>query len=439
MFWILAVLPLVLGYTVYIAEVCRHGARSPWVYSPWDNDGRWPGEGQITPSGLRMHYLMGHELRNRFIISEQFLSDNYKDGEVYAYSTDYNRTIMSAQSQLLGLYPAGTGPQIDLEVTKKAVPPIFVKNLSEITEKLGNSALPNRTQVIPIHSEATEESAILDCLSGTCQRLNLLIADRTDDPELAKIYNKYSDVISVIGSYLNITNTAAIEQSNAVWDSLYSNRFHGYEVPEVFRDDELYSRMSSMILEVYKYLYYTDPDQLRLQTSPLLRDIVDYMNLAKLQQTHRKFTLYSAHDTTVMPVLTSLNVTLDSWADYASNIFFILSYENDAGFQVTVYYNDVPVVIKECQVSPCPFDKFTELIYNWSYSNLTEACMSNLLIETQSFSFSEDSSAFSGTSYVGIAVGICLVGLIALIYILRSKRDKFISFKNEVSSREVPL
>jgi hypothetical protein len=378
MLWVLAVLPLALGYTVYIAEVCRHGARSPWAYAPWDNDGRWTAPEQITPSGLRMHYLMGYELRNRFVIQEQFLSQNYRDGEVYAYSTDYNRTIMSAQSQLLGLYPSGTGPEIAPEVTKKAVPPIAVRDLNAITDALGNHALPNRTQIIPIHSEVTEESLILDPLGSSCQALSELSLARHSSSELNEIYAKYPDAISAVASYLNVSNSAAIEQFNSIWDSLFANRFHGYEIPEVFKNETLYERMSNLNLEVYTYLYYTDARMLKLQSSPLLRDIADYMNYARLGQTARKFTLYSGHDTTMLPLLASLNITIDSWADYASSLFFILSYDTSAGFQVSVYYNDEAVILKDCSVSPCPLDKFSEIVYNWSYSDMTEACKAEL-------------------------------------------------------------
>ena len=433
----LAVLPLALGYTVYIAEVCRHGARSPWAYAPWDRDGRWSGEGQITPGGLRMHYLIGHELRNRFILQEQFLSQNYRDGEVYAHSTDYNRTIMSAQSQLLGLYPSGTGPEITPEVTKKAVPPISVRDLNVITKALGNHALPNRTQIIPIHSEATEETLILDPVGGPCQALNELSLARQLSSELNEIYAKYPDAISAVASYLNLTNSAAIEQFSAILDSLFANRFHGYEVPEVFKNETLYERMYNLNLEVYKYLYYTDARMLKLQTSLVLRDIADYMNYARLGQTARKFTLYSAHDTTILPLLASLNITIDAWADYASSLFFILSYDTSAGFQVTVYYNDEPVILKDCSVSPCPLDKFSAIIYNWSYSDMNEACKPALSLSTVAVPSSESSSSYFISTLLVISLSLFFLGLISLIYVLRSRKGRFIFFKDEESSREV--
>lgn len=437
MLWVLAMLPLALGYTVYIAEVCRHGARSPWAYAPWDNDGRWTASEQITPSGLRMQYLLGYELRNRFILQEQFLSQNYRDGEVYAYSTDYNRTIMSAQSQMLGLYPSGTGPEIAPEVTKKAVPPIAVRDLNVITDALGNHALPNRTQIIPIHSEVTEQTLILDPLGGPCQALNELSLARRSSSGLNEIYDKYPDVISAVASYLNLTNLDAIEQFNPIYDSLFANRFHGYDIPEVFKNETLYERMSNLNLEVYKYLYYTDTRMLKLQSSLLLRDIADYMNYARLGQTVRKFTLYSGHDTTILPLLASLNITTDAWPTYASSIFFILSYDTKTGFQVTVYYNDEAVILKDCSVSPCPFAKFAEIIHNWSYSDMTEACKPALSISSVAVSSSESSSSYSMSTLLVVSLSIFLLGLISLICVLRSRKGRFIIFKNEASSREV--
>lgn len=57
-----------------------------------------------------MHYLIGSELRNNLIDETGFLDLEFNIQQIYVRSTPVNRTIMSAHSQLLGLYPPGSGP-----------------------------------------------------------------------------------------------------------------------------------------------------------------------------------------------------------------------------------------------------------------------------------------------------------------------------------------
>lgn len=63
------------------------------------------GPEQLTPSGERQHYLLGMKRRLKYINDLMFLADEYVPGTIYAESTDYNRTQMSAYSHLWGLYP----------------------------------------------------------------------------------------------------------------------------------------------------------------------------------------------------------------------------------------------------------------------------------------------------------------------------------------------
>ena len=79
-----------------VVEVCRHGARAPTSYKPYDA-GKWPwGYGELTPTGQRMHYLNGAEFRRRYVEEFKLFGPAYNETEVYVRSTDCNRTIMSA-------------------------------------------------------------------------------------------------------------------------------------------------------------------------------------------------------------------------------------------------------------------------------------------------------------------------------------------------------
>jgi hypothetical protein len=84
----------------------RHGDRTPCsVYptDPYSDRSQWPvGFGELTAAGKLMHYQLGQWFRARY---KGLLGPDYSELEVEVWSTDVDRTIMSAQSNLAGLFP----------------------------------------------------------------------------------------------------------------------------------------------------------------------------------------------------------------------------------------------------------------------------------------------------------------------------------------------
>ena len=124
---------------VGVIEVCRHGARSPWDLLPW-NQKYWSEVGQLTSVGMRQHWLIGYEFRRRYIVNERLIPPFYNSSNVYLRSTDYHRTIQSAESQLQGLFPEGPSLRVTTQ-NALALPPIGIQNLTDILDVLGDSAV----------------------------------------------------------------------------------------------------------------------------------------------------------------------------------------------------------------------------------------------------------------------------------------------------------
>lgn len=83
----------------------RHGVRSILIDYPndttktyWDKYG---GYGQLTAVGMNQLYDFGLFFKDRY---SSFLDPVYKKSQVFARSTDYDRTLQSVESFLAALY-----------------------------------------------------------------------------------------------------------------------------------------------------------------------------------------------------------------------------------------------------------------------------------------------------------------------------------------------
>jgi hypothetical protein len=135
----------------FVFNIFRHGARGPVLTGNIETDmfGKaWQGDGELTAIGMRMHYLLGVSNKIKY---EGFLSKHFLPNELYVMSTYKNRTMMSALSQLNGLYPPETGPLIPKESEGIAVPPVSIKDLKDIQKDLNLDAVKFRAQAVPVH------------------------------------------------------------------------------------------------------------------------------------------------------------------------------------------------------------------------------------------------------------------------------------------------
>ncbi|VDK47951.1 unnamed protein product [Cylicostephanus goldi] len=102
-----------------VQVVWRHGDRSPTHTYKKDliREVNWTfgggGWGQLSTIGMRQHFEFGKQLRKRYIVENEFLSKTYNSKEIYVRSSDYNRTIISAMSNLMGMYSYNNNASIE--------------------------------------------------------------------------------------------------------------------------------------------------------------------------------------------------------------------------------------------------------------------------------------------------------------------------------------
>uniref|UniRef100_A0A8C6T5U3 Lysosomal acid phosphatase n=1 Tax=Neogobius melanostomus TaxID=47308 RepID=A0A8C6T5U3_9GOBI len=106
----------------FLCGLFRHGDRSPIRAYPTDpyQESAWPqGFGQLSQVGMQQHYNLGQFLRKRYT---GFLNESYDRHEISVRSTDYDRTLMSAEANLAGLYPPSGSQVFNPNVKWQPVP-----------------------------------------------------------------------------------------------------------------------------------------------------------------------------------------------------------------------------------------------------------------------------------------------------------------------------
>jgi hypothetical protein len=92
-----------------IIDFFRHGARTPLTVDSqgidmlnikWEN-----GKGALTNIGIRQHYLAGLNIRDKYVNDKKLFIEYYDPDEFSILSTDVDRTIVSAYSRVLGIFP----------------------------------------------------------------------------------------------------------------------------------------------------------------------------------------------------------------------------------------------------------------------------------------------------------------------------------------------
>jgi hypothetical protein len=109
--------------------VWRHGDRTPLFFIPTD-PGNGPeswteGCGELSRKGIEQEYHLGELIRQRYT---DFLPQQYNGREFYVYSSNLNRTLMSGQAVLAGMFPR------DGETPMDRVNPIPIHNYVPIEQ-----------------------------------------------------------------------------------------------------------------------------------------------------------------------------------------------------------------------------------------------------------------------------------------------------------------
>ncbi|OXA51474.1 prostatic acid phosphatase [Folsomia candida] len=325
----------------------RHGDRTPIVQYPNDplqNETLWfpyaTGFEAITKKGKQMHYDFGQYLRKRY---EGFLSPVYSQKEIYVQSSDADRAIMSAMSNMAGMWP-----------------PTPEDPRSEWNPQL-------QWQPIPIHTIPKKLDNFIN-FGAPCPRFKELKKEYTNDSPFAKSINEApenSKLCQYIIKHAGVKE-CDFEVISDIWDTLRIQKAYNMTLPPWVAS--VYDQMESLSAIFFdsRVLVPTEEAK-RVKAGPLLSFLVKNMELRQ-NETKGVAKMYalSGHDTTSSIALGALGVFDTQFPSYASAAIFEMHKIQNEHVVKVFFRNDTSVPPFEFEIPncgyPCHLNKFKEIL-----------------------------------------------------------------------------
>ncbi|KAI5710521.1 hypothetical protein M8J75_009296 [Diaphorina citri] len=325
----------------FVSIVFRHGNRAPLVH--YKNDpykGKFPdGVGQLTKKGKANMYQKGKVLRKMY---DGFIGRNFRSDELYCTSTSSDRTLMTAQVVLAGMYPP-------------------VDSYHHLDPHLA-------WQPIPVHEDSPDKSSIFGH-GNLCPRYSQVFYEQINKTtETLKKEGRVQEVFPYCEAHCG-EQVRTVADLGLLVDALKSEAADGLKLPDWV--SEIYDSTLLGFLDILMNVIVTTAEQKRLITGPLLKQILDNMS-AKSKGTlkpNHKMVLYSGHDFSILGLLGSITKSkkLIPQPEFGASLAFEMYRSESNQYTVKVKYlrsfnDETPqdISIPDCG-SPCTLEKFIEI------------------------------------------------------------------------------
>lgn len=378
----------------------RHGDRTPidpYPNDPWKDPSHWTaGWGQLTNAGKHRHLELGRYLRKRYAT---LLKDTYTNSEIYVRSTDVDRTLMSAESNLAGLYPPVGPDQWD---------PLI------------------QWQPIPVHTVPEELDEVL-AAKKPCAAFDMELKKYKHTDEF-QAYNKslepvYEYVTAHSGRVVDSLTTA-----QNIYSCLHIEELNNFTLPEWTK--QVYPEPLRSISARSFATKTNTPLMARLKTGPLVKEILERFR-AKVDRKlkpDRSVWVYSAHDTTVANLLNALRLFDLHNPPFAACVLLELRQPKTGGEPyVSVYYKNSsadPILldIPDCD-QRCPLGLMFKVYEDILPENWKRECQVSFLSLTY---VEADVGTSGGMIGLVLVAAVAVLGLvIALLTLYRRRRGGY--------------
>ena len=453
-FYILLSLLLIFPHTfisetiIFAWHIHRHGARSPLsgirnhadIYKE-----PWLEKQELTNVGKRMLYLLGVNVRKRYIEKYKLLSETYSPQEILIRSTDVNRTIESVESLLQGLYPHGSGPSINKNVAENkniSYPPNKLYNDKfedlieqyELNKENNYYALPFKMNILPIHLFYRPAHEFELYSTDICPGHTEIYKAQEKREEIKAFGEKLTSTFpNVFETLEGTTNKTILYGYSALYKyadtyiaddrdkrelKILKEQFHFNESD--FKTLEKYSK-EYLDMDYFDTNYPKDhPEISTMAFSYTFHSIINWMENAKKgkesnNKNYIKYVIYSAHDSSIGALENFMENNFNTKAEYsefAESRFFELYKDDNGVYKVRYLKGDSlePKVDME-------FNEFKKKINadTWSDEKVGEYCH-----------FIKESKKETSIFFI---VMICLAGVNAvfliILIILFAKKNKY--------------
>ncbi|BES92136.1 acid phosphatase [Nesidiocoris tenuis] len=300
---------VVVGFKIF-----RHGDRTPikpYPKDPYMDPSYWPlGYGQLTKRGIYHQFVQGSWVGQRY--AHLLPKDrNYNRKAIRVQSTDVDRTLMSAEAHLAGLFP----------LTDE--------------EKWGGI----NWQPVPIHTipETLDKVVAMKypCKKYLSEQKKFLSSD-----EYKAIMKKFESLGNFLIKYAGGPfNT--LDYFEYLYSTLQIEKNNNLTLPEwtngVYPDQLLAPAGLSFATPTWT------PGMKRLRGGPLVKEVMVNMEekiAGKLNPPSQNISIYSAHDTTVAAFLNSLDMFNFLPPPFASMVLLELRKTAQNDYAVVVLYKN---------------------------------------------------------------------------------------------------
>ncbi|XP_066251828.1 prostatic acid phosphatase-like isoform X1 [Euwallacea similis] len=351
-----------------VVVLFRHGDRTP--LSSWPNDEYFgnetlfpEGTGQLINSGKERHYELGQWFRERY---DGFLPKKYHHDYIYVQSTDVDRTLQSAASNLAGLFP----PEDEQ---------VWNRNLL--------------WQAIPIHTAPQDEDQIL-IAEGPCAKYDKLLADlmssdqfRQWNTDLHEVYVNLSQLTGYTVEEMDIGTLAALFTTIDIYKGM------NFTLPSW--TEEYWPLIKNWAARKFQWPTYTQ-QLARLKTGPFFDYLFSYFDSVKENTLlparnvrgprHQliaipsspapRFLMLSAHDTTISDRTNAMGVYPNAVPEFASTVIWELK-QGQSGHYVNMYFKN-STGVSQLTMPGCSFNCLLD-----EYRALLDSIVVNMDLWTQ--------------------------------------------------------
>ncbi|XP_001607714.2 venom acid phosphatase Acph-1-like [Nasonia vitripennis] len=253
-------------YKLELVQVLfRHGDRTPqgdelYPTDPYRQVFADIGFGQLTKVGMNREHKIGQLLKKRY---DSYLGDFQAD-KVYGYSTDYDRTKMSLQLVLAGVFPPSEKTSWNDDI----------------------HWLP-----IPNHYEPYT-SNFLSTNDG-CEKFNHLLKDVGNSKEVQAKLAKYKDFLKYVSNQTGIINLDPMAMYR-VYNNIRAALSLGLPLPD-WCSEEDFAKLLELTIISHDALTHT-PLMTRIVVGPTVERLLKNIDNNEMKTDKRKIYLYSAHD-----------------------------------------------------------------------------------------------------------------------------------------------